>query len=31
MPALYLRGVFTGDFQEDLEAILGEGADGPCP
>ena len=28
IPALYLRGVSTGDFQEALEAILGEGAAG---
>jgi transposase-like protein len=28
IPALYLRGVSTGDVQEALEAILGEGAAG---
>lgn len=31
IPALYLKGVSTGDFQEALEAILGEGAAGLSP
>lgn len=31
IPALYLRGVSSGDFQEALEAILGEGAAGLSP
>ena len=28
IPALYLKGVSTGDFSEELKAILGEGAPG---
>ena len=28
IPALYLKGISTGDFSEALEAILGEGASG---
>jgi putative transposase len=28
IPALYLKGISTGDFTEALEAILGEGASG---
>ena len=28
IPALYLKGISTGDFSEDLTAILGEGASG---
>jgi hypothetical protein len=28
IPALYLKGISTGDFTEGLEAILGEGASG---
>jgi putative transposase len=31
IPALYLRGVSTGDFSEALEAILGENAKGLSP
>ena len=31
IPALYLKGISTGDFQEALEAILGEGAAGLSP
>ena len=28
IPALYLKGISTGDFTEALETILGEGASG---
>jgi putative transposase len=28
IPALYLKGISTGDFTEALQAILGEGASG---
>ena len=28
IPALYLKGISTGDFSEALTAILGEGASG---
>lgn len=31
IPALYLRGISTGDFQEALEAVLGEGAPALSP
>jgi len=31
IPALYLRGIFTGDFTEALEAILGPQAEGLSP
>lgn len=31
IPALYLKGISSGDFQEALEAILGEGAAGLSP
>ena len=31
IPALYLKGISTGDFQVALEAILGEGAAGLSP
>ena len=31
IPALYLKGVSTGDFSEALESILGENASGLSP
>lgn len=31
IPVLYLKGISTGDFQEALEAILGDGAAGLSP
>jgi Transposase and inactivated derivatives len=31
LPALYLKGISTGDFSEALTAILGEGASGLSP